>query len=394
MNPFDSLVRRTEREWRRTRSRIGAFPDIATRLLTEFEYGLRKEQLDEWLVRWFRKGEIPEQVSLHNTFGQPPITLFNNGEVVVDLYLWLTCDTAIHSHGFRGAFRVLHGKSLHEAFRVKVARRIAPGVMDCDPGIPELALLGPGDVRTILPGEKLTHRVIHLENPTVTLCVKTINEPGLYQWEYHPDGLAVQRRHLDPGLIKGLYYFQSLLGQNPDLATAFLEKRIRALSVVSRMNLYEEISGGAYDFSDETIDECLAQIRAQHGDEPWFRRYESAIPFHLKDLAVECCESPPERLVAHLINRAYDRTTSARLLSGLTGREFSEGEVRELSASLMDYEPIFGCELSMEDRARIRDLILHPARRIPAALQPFGQIPRMRAFIAGFPRLQTAATRV
>ena len=193
MDPFESLVKRAERAWGRARNKLDAFPDFATRLLTEFEYGFSKGQLDQGLTRWFlRAAELPEQVSLHNTFGQPPITLFNNGKFVIDIYLWLTCDTSVHSHGFRGAFRVLHGKSLHETFKVKVSRRIAPGVMQCDPGIPRMTLLEPGDVRTILPGEKLTHRVIHLENPTVTLCVKTINEPGIYQWEYYPDGLAVQ----------------------------------------------------------------------------------------------------------------------------------------------------------------------------------------------------------
>jgi len=60
-----------------------------------------------------------------------------------------------------------------------------------------MSILEPGDVRAILPAEKLTHRVIHLESPTVTLCVKTINEPGLHQWEYYADGLALQRHDLD-----------------------------------------------------------------------------------------------------------------------------------------------------------------------------------------------------
>src|SRR5439155_8916147 len=128
----------------------------------------------------------------------------------------------IHSDGFRGAFRVLHGRSLQETFQVKVSQRIAPGVMECEPGMPEMTLLEPGDVRTILPGEKLTHRVIHLEKPTVTLCVKTINEPRLYQWEYYPGGLAVQRRDLGPELIKEIYYFEYLLHRNAARAVRFL----------------------------------------------------------------------------------------------------------------------------------------------------------------------------
>ena len=194
MKPFQTLIARVKRDLTKAGTSLTAFPAVATRILEDFEYDWSKDQLDAALSDWFRSsGELPEQVSLHNTFGQPPISLFNNGSVVVDLYLWVGCDTAIHSHGFRGAFRVLHGKSLHEAFKVKVSRRISPGVMTFEPGIPQRAILEAGDVRTILPGERLTHRVIHLENPTVTLCVKTINEPGLHQWDFHPDGLALQR---------------------------------------------------------------------------------------------------------------------------------------------------------------------------------------------------------
>lgn len=384
MNPFERLGKRAVREWGRAGRRLGAFPGIATRLLTDFSYDFNLAQLDECLAKEFLRGKLPEQVSLYNTFGQPPVTLFNNGMVVVDLYFWLTCDTAIHSHGFRGAFRVLHGKSLHETFDVRVTNRIAPGVLQCRPGTPAVALLDPGDVQAILPGERLTHRVIHLENPTVTLCVKTINEPGLYQWEYFPDGLAVQRRNLDPGLIKGLYYYQYLVGRDPSQADLFLERLLGAESIVARMVLYNELSSGAFDLADDTVEQCLAQIRGFHGTAAWFRQYESAVPLHLKDLYVECCTSPMTRLAAHFINGGYGLKTIASPLARLAGRALSWDEVRILVGSLMDFEPIFGCELSPEDRALIRHLVERPARKIPKHLQPFGQIPRMREFIAKF----------
>lgn len=385
MNPFESLVKRAKREWARTRNKLDAFPDLATRLLAEFEYGFGKDRLNEGLARWFlNAAQLPEQVSLHNTFGQPPITLFNNGRFVIDVYLWLTSDTSIHSHGFRGAFRVLHGKSLHETFRVKVSRRIAPGVMKCDPGIPQMTLLEPGDVRTILPGEKLTHRVIHLENPTVTLCVKTINEPGLYQWEYFPDGLAVQRRPLKPGLIKEIYYFQYLLGQNATFAVRFLGKLLGGLSVVARMNLYEELCGGAFDLSEDAVEHCFAQIREFHGGADWFKRYESPAPLYLKELHFSGCDSSLGRLVAHFINGGCDLKTASPLLARLSGRGVSKRDVERVVSSLMDFEPIFGCELPIDDRATIKELVLQSSRRIPKDLQPFSQIQRMRDFIRMF----------
>ncbi len=387
MKPFKTLVRRVRRDLTKAGTSLTTFPAVATRILEDFDYVWTKDQLDAALSDWMlNSGELPEQVSLHNTFGQPPISLFNNGSVVVDLYLWVGCDTAVHSHGFRGAFRVLHGQSLHEAFKVKVSRRIAPGVMTFAPGIPQRALLEAGDVRTILPGEKLTHRVIHLENPTVTLCVKTINEPELYQWEYHANGLALQRRHPSPDSIKKIYYYQYLTGQNSPLAGPFLHQAFDELSVVARMNLLEEISGGGLDLSEDTVDECRAQVRAFHGREPWFQRYESAAPLYLKDLYFEGCGSPVERLAAHLINCDSDRKTMMPLLSQAIDRAFTANDARDVAIALMDFEPIFGCELSMDDRATIRGLIAIPTRKIPKSLQPFAQIEKMRAFIRSFGR--------
>jgi len=387
MKPFKVLVDRAERVWKRGRKSLRGFPDVAAQLLTDFKYDWSQERLDQELARWIlRAGELPEQVSLHNTFGQPPITLFNNGELVVDLYLWVAADTTVHSHGFRGAFRVLHGKSLQETYDVRVSKRIAPGVMQCDPGTPEMSILEPGDVRPILPAEKLTHRVIHLESPTVTLCVKTINEPRLHQWEYYADGLAVQRHDLDPDLIKELYFFEYLLGQNATQAVRFLQGIVGALSVVMRMTLFDALTGGALDLSENAVDHCLAQIRKIHGKADWFKRHESPEPVQLKDLQFAGCDSSLDRLVAHFINGGHDLMTIAPHLSRLCGRELVRSDIEPVLQSLLDTEYIFGCALSPEDRATIKDLVAQPNLKTPRHLEPFAQIRRMRRFVRMFDR--------
>jgi len=85
--------------------------------------------------------------------------------------------------------------------------------MECDPEVPECRSGSPADVRTILPAEKLTHRVIHLEarrdalreddqrarlSPVGILCGR----------------LALQRHDLDADIIKEVYFFEYLLRQN------------------------------------------------------------------------------------------------------------------------------------------------------------------------------------
>ena len=50
----------------------------------------------------------------------------------------------------------------------------------------------------------------------------------------------------------------------------------------------------------------------------------------------------------------------------------------------MDTEFIFGCALSSEDRATLKELVVQPKGRIPRHLESFGQIRRMRTFIRMF----------
>ena len=383
MKPFKTLVARTEREWKRSRRDLRGFPALAARLLTEFEYDWSRDRLDEELGRWLSTARtLPEQVSLHNTFGQPPITLFNDGRLVVDLYLWVAADTTLHSHGFRGAFRVLHGKSLQETYRVVVKRRIAPGVALCDPGTPERSILEPGDVRAILPGARLTHRVVHLERPTVTLCVKTINEPRLHQWDFHAGGLGIQRLDLDPDLIKKLYLFDYLLRENAARANRFLRDAVGSASVVMRMTLLEALSDGSLGLSGDAVGRCRAQVRRLHGKDDWFRRLESPRP--LSDLHFAGCDSSLDRLIGHFVNEGCDPKTVAPLLSRLCGRDLTRSDVEASMQSLLDVDYLFGCALSPEDRATIKALVARPKERIPAHLEPFGQIRRMRRFVRMF----------
>src|SRR5690606_4266801 len=122
-----------------------------------------------------------------------------------DLYFWIDFDTSIHSHGFRGAFKVLHGESLQETFHTPMKERFSDDLLYVDMSDVNVEKLPEGSVRTIAPGGDLTHRVIHLSNPTVSLCVRTVNEPILKQWTYFQNGLAIQRQALSPDLIKKLY---------------------------------------------------------------------------------------------------------------------------------------------------------------------------------------------
>lgn len=340
---FDSLARFVELEWSKSNQNLEVFPALATNALKEFNYSLTQSQLEDELANWFStRTEIPEQINVHNTFGQPPITLFNNDRFVVDLYIWMGCDTSIHSHGFRGAFRVLHGKSLHETFDVKVLEKIAHDVELTELGQPSLEILSVGDTRTIAPGKDLTHRVIHLEEPTITLCVKTINEPALSQWHHFENGLAIQKRHLDPGLIKQIYFFQYLASQNGTLALKFLRALFDRQDISTLMNLCEEISGPGYELSEEISQLVLELIYNRNSDSEWFARYERSAQAQGEDIVFAQCGSAVGRLATHFANRGGRYSQVEPFLRAAAGKAVSKPDVESQIDSLIDQEsPLF-----------------------------------------------------
>lgn len=357
MKIFETLAQDVETAWSKSAHSLESFPEIATKALQDFKYSLSKDDFDKSLSEWLLQTQpLPEQINVHNTFGQPPVTVFNNGRFVVDIYIWLNFDTSIHSHGFRGAFKVLHGKSLQEDFKPKTLKTYAPDTEQTELGTPEMSLLFPGDVRTIAPGKDLTHRVIHLENPTVTLCVKTINEPSLRQWNYFPNGLAIQKRSISGGLVKSLYYFQYLMGQNPTICVKFLGELLDQTDLSMQMNLCEEISSGAYGLTEGAAEFVLDQVSKRHADTEWFQRYEQLMELGDAELHFEHTDVAAERLLAHFVNCQYSAAAVLPLLSKLTSTEFSQDDMEDLLGTLVEDPRLFGGEGPNEAQAlKIRD---------------------------------------
>lgn len=380
MKIFAELAAHVESEWRKQNHDLNHFSELATQALADFSYSWTSAQLDKALSQWLTEtSPLPEQINLHNTFGQPPITVFNNGRFVVDIYIWVNFDTSIHSHGFRGAFRVLHGHSLQEIFTVKTVQKVSEDVLLTDLGTPETTLLNAGDVRTIGPGGDLTHRVIHLENPTVTLCVKTINEPELFQWHHFLNGLAIQKRHIRPALVKQIYFFQYLQGRNPREALTYLNELLAQLDTSTQMNLGEEISGGAYDLKEDCAQFILERIYERHSASEWFKRYESANLLHASELDFSSSDSPLQRATAHLINSGWPKSDAQNILAKLTGHPLSPGELKSLILSTLEIRGVFQYELNEEELQTIAELLRHPHRPTPEEFAPLEQIQKLRA---------------
>jgi hypothetical protein len=174
------------------------FPAIAAEaLLRGLEaHPVGWDDLTDWAVV---TEHLPHQPRMDETFGQPPLTLFWNGEFQVDALFWLDSSTAVHGHGFSGAFLVLAGRSLHTRFAFEERHRCTARFRLGEVRPVDVEVLDPGDVRRILPDAGLIHSVVHLGVPSVTLvartCGKTAAEPELV---YFPPSLAVDPSRSSP----------------------------------------------------------------------------------------------------------------------------------------------------------------------------------------------------
>lgn len=333
---FLELAKNVEADWRANDLNLEAFPVIATTHLETFPSLAKCDTLNQELSRWLAtSNQVPEQLNVHNVFGQPPITLFNNGRFVVDLYIWMNFDTSIHSHGFRGAFRVIVGRSLQELFAVHENKTVASDVMHSSLGLPRREILKTGAVATIWPGKAFTHRVVHLDQPTITLCVRTINEEAASQWNHFQSGISIQKQITSPGTAKSLYFAQYLLSQNISQAHDFIKNILDNLSISQQMNLYEEVSFAAYDLNEECVNLLLHSISARHQNSPWFTLYEKHYENLENHIPSFLFTDPQQRLLAHLLNHHVETTEILSLLAQVHGTGHSNGDAENIAQSLL-----------------------------------------------------------
>ena len=168
---FEALGRRVHDEWR--------LVDFESRRLAAIAYeALRDARLHErvtWdgLVDWVAESPLlPTQHDLSMEFGQPPLVVYAEPRFYIEALFWTTGTTAIHQHGFSGAFTVLTGSSVQTEYAFHVRERVNAHMVLGDLEFLRATVLRRGDVQPIHSGSDLIHSVFHLETPSVTVVVR------------------------------------------------------------------------------------------------------------------------------------------------------------------------------------------------------------------------------
>ena len=199
MNRFiERLGDEVEISWKKEGYVREVFSEIAYQVLKKS--GVSEQLTMEEVLLWLQKTkDLPEQLSLDQSFGSPPITLYHHSHFLIDVYFWVAPEMSIHSHGFQGAFAVLEGNSLHCRYQFPIRENFKDDILIGNLHLEEAVLLRKGEVHEIPMGTDLIHQVWHLSSPTVSLAIRTPKKERL-QYNYFKPHLSLREQFPIPPL--------------------------------------------------------------------------------------------------------------------------------------------------------------------------------------------------
>ena len=151
-------------------------------------------KLTAWdVVTWsLKQTELPPQRDVNARFADPPITIYSGPRFHIDVYFWFEGTTAIHQHGFCGAFQVLMGSSIHSWYTFETREVINTFAETGNMNLKVCEILEVGDVQEIWAGKPYIHSLFHLDQPSATIVVRTDRSPlHLPQFSYFKPNLAL-----------------------------------------------------------------------------------------------------------------------------------------------------------------------------------------------------------
>lgn len=217
MELFQKLGDEVERQWRDANYDEAKLPTIAKDALISADI---PSKLTAWdVLEWtLKQNTLPPQKDVRGNFGDPPITLFVGPRFHIDVYFWFDGTTAIHQHGFSGAFQVLLGSSIHSWYEFEREAVINTFAETGKMSLKVCELLEVGATQEIWGGRQYIHSLFHLDLPSATIVVRTSGSPlDLPQYSYHKPGLAADPFFERDEITKKLQTISALIRVNrPD----------------------------------------------------------------------------------------------------------------------------------------------------------------------------------
>lgn len=230
-----------ETAWRQRDYDESALPEIAARLLAEHDL---PSQFEPWdVLRWaLAQDELIRQEDPGANFGEPPVTVYQGARFHIDVYFWFTSTTSVHQHGFSGAFQVFAGSSIHSWYEFEPDDSVNVFMQFGSMRLRLCQLLQKGDVQEIRSGREYIHSLFHLEEPSVTIVVRTKKSPlSLPQYSYEKPCVAVDPFFAHETLTRKLQSAGALLRSKHPEADAIISQLLARSDIHSTYFLLSRI---------------------------------------------------------------------------------------------------------------------------------------------------------
>lgn len=175
MKFFQKLGARVDELWRVQGYDEAIFSAVALQALQELPPDQHTCLLDV-VCGATQASNLPTQVDMKATFGDPPLTVFEGRSFRIEVLFWLRGVPGIHQHAFSGAFHVLEGSSIHTRWRFVPEERVNLRLILGRAEFTEVEILRRGDNREIIAGPGMLHATYHMDKPSLTVVVRTIVE--------------------------------------------------------------------------------------------------------------------------------------------------------------------------------------------------------------------------
>lgn len=183
-----SLGTAVDDSWREKYYDSQALPEIACEELQRADLA-SKLSYEDVLASVMAMTTLQESYDKFSNFAQ---TLWRGTHFYIECLLWLDSTTSKHQHGFTGAFQVIDGTSCHSTFRFARSEHINDRMEVGSVGWLDTEILRKGDIQEIIGGEKYIHSLYHLEEPSMTLVLRTYGLPTYRpQWKYYTPSVRV-----------------------------------------------------------------------------------------------------------------------------------------------------------------------------------------------------------
>jgi hypothetical protein len=357
-------------------------PDIAARALREadIESSLDLAQIADFLVET-RCKQQPGSI-----FGDLPPVLYRCKSFYIELLIWTTSTTAVHQHGFSGAFRVFAGSSLHSVYDFEEKSRVNSRILIGTNSFQKAELLQSGDVRSIRSGRQgLLHSLFHLEHPSATLVVRNNLEPwALPQYSLIGPNLAFAASELrNDGRVQLLARLLSVAATiDPKKPVELFHQLARTLDFARLFELVRQ----RYPLLQETDEDWqgfLKAARDRHGD--LSDHFESLVAVMERERSIvnarRSVRDPELRFFLALILNVPSRAELLRLVEQRFPNEDPHTLCRRWLAKLSDKSGLARAFQELASKAQLsRDYQL--TRRLGAALSFAKDDPRTK-FLLG-----------